>query len=168
MFNGFPARPVRDDFGPDPSNQYPIRDPNKELDAETTRRLMFHQLSGLGQMNDLAEIIFDGATQVISYRAEAWNPKREAGGLYLPPGIVRNSVGVYTVTYAAQYPDHKSTTIPTMFRAGRCEVLTNDSTPLTTRVTPGTPAGPIVVVRTWKLVATVWTATDGLFDLVLR
>lgn len=166
--NGFPTRPVRDAFGPEPVNAYPVRDPNKELDGETVGRLMLHQLSGVGQTVDLADLVFVGATQVINYRSEAWNPKRQTIAPYAPPGISRTSAGLYVVTYASTYPDHKGDAQPTIFRGGTVTVLDDDASRWSWRVVPTSPFGPSVKVYTWKDIAGVWTATDCTLLLALK
>jgi hypothetical protein len=166
--NGFPTRPVRDAFGPDPVNQYPVRDPNKELDGETIGRLMMHQLSGMGQTVDLADLIFVGSTQAISYRSEAWNPKRVTIAPFANPGIVRSSAGLYVVTYEEEYPDHKGTAQPCIFRGGTVTVLDNDGARWSWRVVPSNPFSSVVTVYTWKDIAGTWTATDCTLLLTLK
>lgn len=167
MPNGFPTRPLREDFGPEPENRYPVRHPAKEFDGETTGRLMFHQLSGLGQMTHLCEVLFDSAGNV-SYRSECWNPKRITGAPFLPPAVTVNGVGHYTVTYAVEYPDHTGVMQPVVFRGGYVDVHGDATGVYAWRVIPQAPFSSIVDVRVYKFSGGAWVATAASQLVVLR
>jgi hypothetical protein len=167
MPNGFPTRPLREAFGPEPENQYPVRHPAKEFDGETTGRLMFHQLSGLGQVNDLSEVLFDSAGNV-SYRSECWNPKRLTGAPYLPPVVTALGVGHYSIQYAVEYPDHTGTLQPVVFRGGYVNVHGDAAGVYSTRVLPEAPYSARVEVWVYKWSGAAWVATAATQLVVLR
>lgn len=112
---GFPLRPGRSSFGPDPINARPVRDPRKQLDGETTGRLMFWQLGGLGVAAPLAWIdcSLAGTAVQAQAHAEAFQPR---GGS--APTVGYTSVGQYTFSYSAQYPDETGTNQPLVLRGG--------------------------------------------------
>jgi len=115
---GFPTRPVRPDFGPDPVNRYPTRSPEHELDA-SIGKLMFHQMSGLGLTGPLAVLLLElDATPVILSREESWNPKKLTTGSYADPGITRQGAGKYTLNYLTQVPDENGDLKPLIFKGG--------------------------------------------------
>lgn len=106
--SGFPTRPTRDDFGPEPVNSRPVRDPSRELDGETIGRLMFHQLAGLGLGTARAWLLTQidaGPAVSIASRTETWNPKNLSASPYDWPVVIRSGVGVYLVEYNSTYPD---------------------------------------------------------------
>lgn len=99
---GFPNRPVRAEFGPDPVNRRPVRDPEQELDASVGRLIMW-QLSGLGLTAPRAWVdinCLDPTPAVLDWAA-AWDPRRELDA----PVVARTGAGVYTVAFEADYPD---------------------------------------------------------------
>jgi hypothetical protein len=102
----FPIRPSRSAFGPKPKNRRPVRDPSKDLDANIAD-LAFWQLAGLGVVGPVAWALctVTGTAIALTSHAEAWNPDATLAG----PTPVRVSAGVYTVTYATQYPDKDGT-----------------------------------------------------------
>jgi hypothetical protein len=172
MPNGFPTRQTRDDFGPEPENRFPVRDPTKEMDGETTGRLMMTSLGALGQMLHRAALKFDGATATVVDRWEAWNPKRISGAPFAPPGITRHSAGVYTIAYAASYPDHTGVTQPLVWSGGGyCDVLVIDGAPWTWKLEPIVGALSSMKLHLWKWTfAGSWlaTPTDSLCFVVLH
>ncbi len=105
---GFPTRPSRASFGPDPINSRPVRDPAMEFDGEKYGRLMLHQLSGLGVVSAMAWAVLDllNPTPAILSRAEAWNPNALVNASYPAPVVSRSAAGLYFFEYAASYPDH--------------------------------------------------------------
>lgn len=102
MGEGFPTRPTREAFGPDPRNRYPVRDPEQELAAEIGR-LLFWQVSGMGLVvaRAWAHVDLLNPTPTVLDWAAAWDPRREAS----PPTIGRVAQGDFRITFAAQYPD---------------------------------------------------------------
>lgn len=113
---GFPLKPVRSDFGPEPVNRTPVRSPEKDLDAETIGRLIFHQLTGVGQVAALAVLIVAADGEIV-FRWEAWNRERSTTGPFAPPEIDVTD-GVVTITYPATVPDRKGELQPLVFRGG--------------------------------------------------
>lgn len=102
MGEGFPTRPTRAAFGPDPVNRYPVRDAEQELDANIGR-LLFWQTSGMGLVAHRAWLHLDllNPTPSLLDWAAAWDPRREAAA----PGVGRVAQGDFRITFAAQYPD---------------------------------------------------------------
>jgi hypothetical protein len=104
--SGFPIRPSRTAFGPEPKNRRPIVDPARTLDASVAS-LERWQVAGLGATSPLAFALctVTGTAIALTTHGEAWNPNLALDG----PTPVRVSAGVYTLTYAAQYPDKDGT-----------------------------------------------------------
>lgn len=108
----FPIRTSRSEFGPEPKQRRPVADPERELPARVGG-LMFHQIAGSGLMVPLCWLRSDGANPpVILGRAEAWNPKQLTNGDFPAPTLTRTGAGLYTLTYAANYPDHEGISRP--------------------------------------------------------
>jgi len=142
---GFPLRPVRSDFGPEPVNRTPVRSAEKDLDAETTGRLMFHQLAGLGQVSPLAVLIIE-ADGTLSFRWEAWNRERSSTGPYAPPEIDVTD-GVVTITYPASVPDRTGELQPFVFRGGVANVQSDARSYFQPGVKPTNPLTSAVSVK---------------------
>jgi hypothetical protein len=103
---GFPIRPERDGFGPPLEDERPVENPRKEIGAGAFN-LAWWQLAGIGRTVERVTLLgrWDGALMQNDYQAFAWDPE----GL-LPPIIpTRSGVGVYKVTFAANYPDETGT-----------------------------------------------------------
>jgi len=112
---GFPTRVGRSGYGPDPINSSFPRDPRKQLNGETTGRLMLWQLGGIGLLSPVAFFIFgyaDGTLYGDSH-AEAFQPN---GGAW--PSVGRTSTGLYTFGYLATYPDEQGVARPLVLRGG--------------------------------------------------
>lgn len=170
MPNGFPTIPLRDDYGPEPVNQYPVRDPNKELDGESTGRLMFHQLSGLGLMSHLAAVAFDNNNNILSAgadRSEAWNTKRATGAPYAAPIITRPSVGLAVITYLPQYPDHTGAMQPLIIRGGYAVPFENDGVVWNARVLPSYPYTSVCSVESSAWNGAGWSPANPLKMMVV-
>jgi len=105
--SGFPTRPLRPAFGPEPKNRFPVRDPERELDGETVGKLMMHQITGSGLTVPRAWFVLNGlaVTPVLLSRAEAWNPKGVTDVDFPAPVVARTAQGIFTVTYAATFKD---------------------------------------------------------------
>lgn len=105
--SGFPTRPSRSAFGPDPVNRTPVSDPERELGADVGR-LAFWQVSGIGMTaaKTLAVVEDDGT---LLANGEAWDPRRLLAG----PTTDNPATGVYTLEYPATAPneDGTSTTV---------------------------------------------------------
>jgi hypothetical protein len=145
---GFPIKPVRSDFGPEPVNRTPVRSAEKDLDAETIGRLIFHQLSGVGQVAALAVLLIAPDGELL-YRWEAWNRERSSTGPYAPPTIdVVTTPGQVVITYPATVPDRTSELQPLVFRGGQANVQSTDKAYAQPAVVPTDPLTSGVVVHT--------------------
>lgn len=145
--SGFPLRPTRDDFGPEPVNRTPVRSAEMDLDAETIGRLMFHQLAGLGQVVPLAVLIIN-ADGSLAFRWEAWNRNRATTGDYAPPAIDVSTPGVVLIEYSATVPDRLGEGQPLAFRGGVANVQSADKVYGNPAVLPASPLGSSVTVQT--------------------
>lgn len=104
---GFPVRPSRASFGPEPVNSRPVRDSSREFDGEKYGRLLLFQTAGLGLMSALAWVKLNCQVgPVILARAESWNPNAATGAPYTAPIATRQAQGHYRLEYAPEYPDH--------------------------------------------------------------
>jgi hypothetical protein len=144
---GFPIKPVRSDFGPEPVNRTPVRSAEKDLDAETTGRLIFHQLAGVGQVAALAVLLIAPDGELL-YRWEAWNRERSSTGPYAPPEIDVTTPGEVVITYPASVPDRTSELQPLVFRGGMGNVQSPDKAYAQPAIEPTTPLTSGVVVYT--------------------
>lgn len=124
--SGFPTRPPRSSFGPDPVNTKPVRDRARELDADIGK-LVFHQVAGSGLVGPVAILRFLADTaRTIHQRQEAWNPSQESTGAYADPTITRISTGIYTVEYPTPIPDQNGVDVATDLRFALASVVTAD------------------------------------------
>jgi hypothetical protein len=103
---GFPLRPNRTAYGPDPQNRRPVRNPKQELSADIGK-LMMWQLAGAGLVVPMAWLyctVAGGVLTLVSF-AESFDPVGT-----IPPAVVRTSQGLYTVAYPSTAPDENGTT----------------------------------------------------------
>lgn len=132
--SGLPLRPSRQDYGPDPVNTRPVRDPSRELDGETIGKLMLHQLAGLGAVTARAWLttrIIAGPDVELASRAEGWNPNDVQTSPYTPPTVVRAGPGEYTVDYQSEYPDQDGTLQPLVVSGMAVKILVPSDQALT-------------------------------------
>lgn len=170
MSAGFPVRPLRQAFGPEPRNRTPVRNAEFEMDGETVGRLMMHQLAGTGLMVPLARlVILTASTPAITLveRYEAWNPRGLVTSPHGAPALARAAAGDFTITYAAQIPDWSEAAQPLVFQGGVASFVADDTNVYTARVIPTTPASSVVRVRGWQWTAPDWVAADGRFLVLL-
>lgn len=112
---GFPARVGRNSYGPDPVNERPVRNPQKQMDGETTGRLMFWTLGAAGLMLPIARFRFqyvDSALTLISHK-EAFQPR---GGD--PPTVTHSATGAFVFSYAATYQDETGAPVELVLDGG--------------------------------------------------
>jgi len=129
MAAGFPTRPARGSFGPDPVNTRPVRDRSRELDGEDIGRLLFHQIAGLGLMIPLARVRMTAqASPILIERFEAWNPQLLTTGDFVDPTLIRVGAGIYTIEYPSPIADHEGTATNLSFRSalGFCDTEDDD------------------------------------------
>lgn len=108
---GFPTRTSRTAFGPTKLNASTgvVHPAYHQAAGETN--LAYWQLSGLtvGGCRAWALVTWDGATSVsLTAAGEAWDPNSASA-----PTVARSATGVYTVTYAATYPDETDSAVST-------------------------------------------------------
>lgn len=101
--SSFPARITREALGPKFVNARPVKDPRKDLSADTFN-VVCSTVAGLAATGFKAAVLFRGdasGAEIIEHR-EAWDPDRigDKG-----PTVTREALGVYRVTFAATYPD---------------------------------------------------------------
>jgi hypothetical protein len=171
--HGFPVRPARSDFGPEPVNKQPVTNPQSEVDGETIGRLWFHQTVGLGLVSSLAvmSITLDPAPSAeINWRREAWNTHGQTTGEYAEPTLTRTGVGVATLLYTANLPDWSGEAQPVLFSGGHGESLIADSNLYMVRVIPNDPNTSGVTIRAWLWdeAGNAWNPTDGTFKIWLE
>lgn len=115
---GFPNRPDLSSFGPDAVNTRAIRDPSRELSADTFN-LIRHQIAGLGAVLPRAFIKFRAQpSPVLLGRAEAWNPRGLTSAPFLDPTLARSTTGVYTVLYSSPVTDKDGASVALSFTWG--------------------------------------------------
>ncbi len=167
---GFPIRPLRPDFGPEPRNRYPVRNAEHETDGETVGRLMFHQLTGLGLVCDLAQLVVSTAalTASLAHREEAWNTRGASSGAYEPPALEMTTEGVFTIQYPTTVPDWSGVLQPLVFRGGAAYVLNNDDGVYQARVIPEAVPSSKVTVRVVKFDGGAWVESYAELLIVLR
>ena len=150
MADGFPTRPTRSSFGPDPVNTRPVRDRERELDGEDIGRLMFHQLAGVGLMVPLVRLrMVADNPPVLTERFEAWNPKLLNTGSFADPTLTREALGIYSIDYPSPIPDHAGTDTNIFFRSalGFCDTDDDDDIRVRARVVVATPSIVRFMVR---------------------
>lgn len=97
---GFPVRINRDSLGPPLANRRRVYDRTKEIGADVFG-LAWWTIAGAAIAGDLAwAVVEDDGTLLAA--GEAFDPR----GAYLPASL-RLGVGVFTLTYAASYPDEE-------------------------------------------------------------
>lgn len=133
--SGFPTRPSRAAFGPKPQNRGGIRNPAEQLDADTAD-LAFWQIAGCSGVADgaWALLTWNGVSMPAAPAAsfEAWDPNGEG-----TPTVGRTGTGVYTVTYAASYPDKDGIEVTTNIIAAKAFPQTASDVRATVLVTSG-------------------------------
>lgn len=169
---GFPRRAPRQEFGPEPQNRYPVRNPNFEMDAETIGRLLLSTVAGSGLMVALAMVdvvtaAASGGSATVLERHESWNPYYKTAAPFTAPAVTRVSAGVFDIEYPANLPDYSGSLQPVEFAGGVAAYLDNTSTVLMARVIPNAPRSSKVRVRGWLLSGSSQTATDGTFRVWL-
>jgi hypothetical protein len=107
--SGFPTRPSRLAFGPTRTDDGVVTDHVKCVAAEVFN-LDHWQVAGLGVVSPRAWCLmqWDGAALQLLASGEAWDPN----GAYLPV-LARTGAGVYTITYAATYPNELGVAVAT-------------------------------------------------------
>lgn len=110
---GFPIASSRGAFGPTYRNRYQPVEADKDLGAEIGN-LMFWQLAGCSVVARAAWVLVTGSSGAIVAAAENWDSEAA-----FAPTVVRNSTGVYTVTYPALAEDMNGDEQPVAFWACR-------------------------------------------------
>lgn len=160
MGAGFPRRPSRATFGPTLVNQAKVRDPTKEI-GSATFNLSWWQLAACSLQVPLAWVLVESDGTRLS-SGEVWNPN---GSGALRPTVARTGLGVYTVTYAAQYDDESGTPQSLAMLGGHVTVQAGAGATDISGVVEMTS----VVVATIRLTTkTADAAADGRFMLDLR
>jgi len=171
MSAGFPVRPSRDDFGPEPRNRTPVRNAEYEMDGETTGRLLLHQIAGLGLLSSLAELVIATTSSpsiTLLTRKEAWNTRAQVSGPYAPPTLARPSAGVITIAYPSQVPDWSGALQPLSFKGGAAFFLDDNANVYSARVIPSPVASSTVTVRGWVFSGGAFNPSDGTLLVLLR
>mgnify|MGYP000882923434 CR=1 FL=1 len=116
--SGFPTRLTRAAFGPTKRNLSAGLISPEYYQGANEVELSHWQVSGMSLAIHRAWALVtwdgaDGATSVsLTASGEAWDPRAQ----YVPT-VARTSAGVYTVTYAASYPDETATEVSTALLA---------------------------------------------------
>ena len=118
--SGFPAFPLRGDFGPEMRNLYPVENPEIDYGADQIN-LANWQLAGTGLMVCRAILIaeWDGSAFTVLRQDETWNPRRDQS----PPVLARVGTGDYTYTVAGSYPDKDGVSVPVTVFGARATIL---------------------------------------------
>jgi len=143
---GAPLRPVRADYGPEPENRFPVREPAKDFDGETMGRLMLHELAASAQVRALAVLLI-AADGSLLYRWESWNVDRKTTGDFAPPVIDVSTPGDVVIEYDANLPDRLGDGQPVVFRGGSANVQSADKAYAQPAVLPTDPLTSTVTVR---------------------
>lgn len=142
--SGFPTRISRTALGPTKANaKTGVIHPAKYIGATETE-LAYWQVAGLSVSapRAWALVTWDGASAVsLTASGEAWDPNSASA-----PTVARSSAGVYTVTYAATYPDETATEVSTNLLAAAVS-----------------PRGTTARIPTWEI-ASARIVTVYLFD----
>ncbi len=102
---GFPNRPDLATFGPDVVNTGIVKDPSRQLSAETFN-LLKYQVAGLGLTAFRAYLAFEAvASPPLLARVEAWNPRGLTSDPFGDPTITRIGAGNYEIVYASPVTD---------------------------------------------------------------
>lgn len=128
---GFPNRPDLATFGPDVINTGIIKDPSRQLSAETFNLLKF-QVAGLGLTGFRAMLAFlcTGPTSPLA-RVEAWNPRGLTSDPFGDPTITRIGTGEYDVEYPTPVLDQAGSDAALSFAYGVGMIIEPSQTVLT-------------------------------------
>jgi len=168
---GYPVRPTRSDFGPEPKNRTVVRDAEYELDGETVGRLMFFTMAGGARTIALARIRVDdlGSGPVAIDREEAWNPNKLTSGPYAAPTITALATGRFQIAYPATVPDREGTLRELLLTGGHAQAVVLASNAnlhhCEVRLTDPSIPSSVVEVRCWSW--SDWAAADVPFDVWL-
>lgn len=147
--SGFPNRPGLASYGPDVVNTRPVRDPSRELSADTFNLMRF-QTAGMGLVSARAFFSFTADNPAVQLdRAEAWNPDGNTASPFDDPNITRQNTGEYDVEYTTPVTDRNGDSVALSFAWGFGVVITPSLTVIkTVMVTPlsGTANGVKVAI----------------------
>lgn len=128
--SGWPLRPDRDSFGPTFQDTAPVRDPAKQLAAQSYN-LSCWQVAGMGLLVPRAKLVLRMQVgPVILQRAESWNPARSTVGAYADPTITRTGAGNYLIEYPTPVPDENGNDVELSFTDAAAYVVNADPTAL--------------------------------------
>ncbi len=113
---GFPTRLTRQLFGPRFRDARPVEDSETECGEGTLNPLIW-QVAGMNLVAPRVSLVahYTGSSFLISHRSEAWNPEEKL----TRPTLARSAAGVYTYTFAANYPDESGVQVDTYLGAAR-------------------------------------------------
>lgn len=112
---GFPNRPGLSSFGPNVVNTRPVRDPSRELHADTFNLMRF-QIAGMGLVVPRAFLHFTADNPAVQLaRAETWNPSASTASPFDDPSITRQATGNYNVEYTSPVTDRDGNSVALSF-----------------------------------------------------
>lgn len=124
----FPKRYTRDALGPKLRNQYPVENPETDVDAAALNAL-FWSATGAQLMVPRASLVaeWDGGSSAFTvfHQEEAWNPSRDQ----LHPELERDDPGTYHYTFAPTYLDEDGTEVSTVLIAADAKVVLQPGLP---------------------------------------
>src|SRR5690242_6338845 len=111
----FPTRPTRASFGPTLKNARPITNPTQQI-PDSAFNSLFWSVAGMGGLSPMAMVLCTAVGGVIAIAShwEAWAPNGDG----VAPTPARTSAGLYTLQYAAQYPDENGAQVATALNWG--------------------------------------------------
>ncbi len=101
--SSFPARVTREALGPEFVNARPVKDPRRDLSADTFNTVC-STVAGLAATGFKAAVLFRGdasGAELLEHR-EAWDPDRVGDK---GPSVTREGLGIYRIAFEATYPD---------------------------------------------------------------
>lgn len=100
--SGFPNKPSRTDFGPEYENEFPVRNPKREMGEDIVNLLMW-QVAGAGVVAPKAVLVVShsGSTVTTTHQLLAFDPNSSVS----PIPWVDAGTGQYAFTFADKYPD---------------------------------------------------------------